>query len=209
MTGSKGDPAVRVYVGLGANVGDARVTLRDAVASLAGLPGAEVRGVSSLYRTKPVGVVDQPDFLNAVVALELAPDPAGVEAGALRFLVQLKQIERDFGRRRRRRWGPRELDLDLLLYGGAELALERPPEGVGLSAAVDASAATRLLEVPHPSMADRLFVLVPLAEVAPELVPPGWTESVSVRANRLAHEPGATDAVRAAGRWHSGQQDWR
>ena len=85
---------VRAYIGLGANVGDARRTLTDAVAALAALPGARLRGVSRLYLTKPVGVTDQPDFLNAVVALDvpLGPDPA---TGATNLLVALKGLERD------------------------------------------------------------------------------------------------------------------
>jgi 2-amino-4-hydroxy-6-hydroxymethyldihydropteridine diphosphokinase len=185
---------VRAYIGLGANVGHARQTLTEAVAALAALPGARLRGVSRLYRTKPVGVTDQPDFLNAVVALDV---PAGSDAatGATSVLVALKDLEREFGRRKRRRWGPRELDLDLLVFGRARLAIERPPEGVPLSAAIDAGAATRLLEVPHPSMRDRLFVLAPLADLAPGLVPPGWHHTVEAR--RRAHErtEGADAAV--------------
>jgi 2-amino-4-hydroxy-6-hydroxymethyldihydropteridine diphosphokinase len=190
---------VRAYIGLGANVGDARRTLAEAVAALRAQPGAHVRAVSPLYRTKPVGVTDQPDFLNAVVALDV---PAGgtPAAGATELLVKLKRLERDFGRRARRRWGPRELDLDLLVFGRARLAVERPPEGVPLSADVDPGAAARLLEVPHPSMAERLFVLAPLADLAPRLVPPGWHETVATAARRRAAIEGE-DAVRPAGTW--------
>jgi 2-amino-4-hydroxy-6-hydroxymethyldihydropteridine diphosphokinase len=183
---------VRAYIGLGANVGDARETLTDAVAALAALPGARLRGVSRLYRTTPVGVTDQPEFLNAAVALDVpaGPDPA---TGATRLLVQLKELERDFGRRRRQRWGPRELDLDLLLFGRHRLAIERPPEGAPLSAAIDPGAATRLLEVPHPSMRDRLFVLAPMADLAPRLVPPGWHHTVQ----RARATQGRTEGPRA------------
>ena len=190
---------VRAYIGLGANVGDARRTLADAVAALAAVPGVRLRGVSRLYRTKPVGVTDQPDFFNAVAALDV---PAGGDpaAGATDLLVQLKRLERDFGRRRRERWGPRELDLDLLVFGRARLAIERPPEGAPLSSTVDPGAATRLLEVPHPSMSERLFVLAPLADLAPGLVPPGWHETVATAAERRARIEGA-DAVRQAGTW--------
>jgi 2-amino-4-hydroxy-6-hydroxymethyldihydropteridine diphosphokinase len=177
--------SVRVYVGLGANVGDPRRTLEAAIEALAALPGAALAGVSRLYRTRPVGVTDQPDFLNAVVALDL-PATGDPGEGATALLVRLKDLERAFGRRRRRRWGPRELDLDLLLYGDATLSVERPPAAVPLSASIDPTAATRLLEVPHPAMADRLFVLAPLADLAPDLVPPGWPESVATRAARLA-----------------------
>jgi 2-amino-4-hydroxy-6-hydroxymethyldihydropteridine diphosphokinase len=190
---------VRAYIGLGANVGDARRTLAEAVLALAGLPGVRLGGVSALYRTRPVGVVDQPDFLNAVVGLDV---PAGKTpaAGATGLLVGLKGLERDFGRRKRQRWGPRELDLDLLIFGRARLAIERPPEGLPVSAAVDARAATRLLEVPHPSMAERLFVLAPLSDLAPGLVPPGWHETVRTAARRRAAAEGAS-AVGVTGTW--------
>jgi 2-amino-4-hydroxy-6-hydroxymethyldihydropteridine diphosphokinase len=195
---------VRAYIGLGANVGDARRTLAAAVAALAALPGARLRGVSRLYRTEPVGVTDQPDFRNAVVALDLPArgDPA---SGATELLVNLKRIERKFGRRRRRRWGPRELDLDLLVFGRARLAIERPPEGASLSADLDPGAAARLLEVPHPSMAERLFVLAPLADLAPGLVPPGWHATVATVARRreAVEGPGAAEPVAtwAGDRW--------
>jgi 2-amino-4-hydroxy-6-hydroxymethyldihydropteridine diphosphokinase len=190
---------VRAYIGLGANVGDARRTLTDAVAALAVVPGARIRGVSSLYRTRPVGVTDQPDFLNAVVALDV-PAGASPAAGATTLLLDLKRLEREFGRRARQRWGPRELDLDLLLFGRSRLAIERPPDGAPLSAGVDPDAAARLLEVPHPSMAGRLFVLAPLADLVPRLVPPGWHETVATAASRRAAIEGA-DAVRLAGTW--------
>ena len=190
---------VRAYIGLGANVGDARRTLADAVAALAALPGARLRGVSRLYRTRPVGVTDQPEFLNAVVALDVrsGSDPA---TGATGLLVQLKRLEREFGRRRRGRWGPRELDLDMLVFGRARLAIERPPEGAPLSADVDPGAGGRLLVVPHASMADRLFVLAPLAELVPRLVPPGWNETVATAARRRAQVEGP-GAVRVLGTW--------
>jgi 2-amino-4-hydroxy-6-hydroxymethyldihydropteridine diphosphokinase len=190
---------VRAYIGLGANVGDPRRTLENAVAALGALPGARLRGVSRLYRTKPVGVEDQPDFLNAVAALDVpaGPDPA---TGATALLVALKHIERAFGRQRRGHWGPRELDLDLLLFGRNRLAIERPPAGVPLSAGVDPSAATRLLEVPHPAMTERLFVLAPLADLAPGLVPPGTRHTVETDRRRRQHGEGP-GAVVAIGTW--------
>jgi 2-amino-4-hydroxy-6-hydroxymethyldihydropteridine diphosphokinase len=191
--------SARAYIGLGANVGDARRTLADAVAVLADLPGARLRGVSRLYETTPVGVTDQPDFLNAVVGLDV-PAGADAAAGAMDLLVRLKGLEREFGRRRRRRWGPRELDLDLLLFGRARLAIERPPEAAPLSIAIDPGAAARLLEVPHPSMAERLFVLAPLTDLAPRLVPPGWHETLATAARRRLDAEGA-DAVRAVASW--------
>ena len=186
---------VRAYVGLGANVGEAATTLAAGVRALAALPGARLRGVSRLYATRPVGVVDQPDFRNAVVALDVpaGPDPA---SGALALLVALKRLERAFGRHERERWGPRELDLDLLVFGRARLEIERPPEGLPLSL----GKADRLLIVPHREAAERLFVLAPLGDLVPGLVPPGWGETVaSARARREEIEGPA--AVRPVGRW--------
>jgi 2-amino-4-hydroxy-6-hydroxymethyldihydropteridine diphosphokinase len=196
----------RAYIGLGANVGDTRGTLTKAVAALAALPDARVLGVSRLYRTKPVGVTDQADFRNAVVALDVpaGPDPT---TGATRLLVALKQLEQSFGREVRGRWGPRELDLDLLLFGRARLAVERPPQGVPASAAVDPGAASRLLEVPHPSIRDRLFVLAPLADLAPGLVPPGWRETVETARRRQVELEGP-DAVVAIGSWSDADRAW-
>lgn len=176
------------------------------MAALAVLPGAHLRGVSRLYRTTPVGVTDQPDFLNAVVALDmpLGPDPA---SGATNLLVALKGLEREFGRQKRQRWGPRELDLDLLLFGRHRLAVERPPEGAPLSAPIDPGSAARLLEVPHPAIADRLFVLAPLADLAPRLVPPGWSETVLSAARRRRAVEGR-DAARPIGAWSEADRTW-
>ncbi len=186
---------VRAYVGLGANLGDAASTLASGIHALAALPGARLRGVSRLYATRPVGVVDQPEFMNAVVALDVpaGPDP---ETGAVALLIALKGLERAFGRQERARWGPRELDLDLLAFGRATLALDRPPAGMSL----DAGKAARLLVVPHPGAADRLFVLAPLSDLVPGLVPPGWNQTVeSARRRRETSE--GSDAVRPIARW--------
>lgn len=193
------DRRVRAYVGLGSNVGDARATLEGAVGALARLPGTRLVGVSRLYRTAPVGVVDQPDFLNAVVAFDVTTR-SEPEAAAVDLLVALKHLERAAGRQARERWGPRELDLDLLLFGRHRLAVERPPEAVPRSAEIDPETATRLLEVPHPSMRERLFVLAPLADLAPRLVPPGWSETVEAARRRQAATE-ADDAVIAVARW--------
>jgi 2-amino-4-hydroxy-6-hydroxymethyldihydropteridine diphosphokinase len=197
---------VRAYIGLGANVGDAEATLAEAVGALADLPGARLRGVSRLYVTAPWGDPDQPDFRNAVVALDVpgGPDPA---LAALGLLTQLKDVEREFGRQRRRRWGPRELDLDLLVFGRARLAVERPPEARSVDADVDPARAARLLEVPHRDAARRLFVLSPLADLAPGLVPPGWRETVETARRRQAAAEGP-DAVRVAGTWDATAGRW-
>jgi 2-amino-4-hydroxy-6-hydroxymethyldihydropteridine diphosphokinase len=161
-----------------------------------------LRDVSRLYATAPVGVTDQPEFRNAVVALDVpgGPDPA---TGAAALLVALKGLERSFGRRDRERWGPRELDLDLLVFGRSKLSVDRPPEG----RSVDAGKSERLLVVPHPEAQRRLFVLAPLADLAPGLRPPGWGETVeSARRRQTSIEgPGS---VRPVARW-SDSEGWR
>ncbi len=189
---------VRAYVGLGANLGDARATLTSAVHALGALPTVRVRGVSRLYGTRPVGVVDQPDFMNAVVALDVpaGPDPA---TGAIALLIALKGIERGFGRRDRERWGPRELDLDLLIFGRSSLAIDRPPDGGSL----DPGNAGRLLVVPHRDAAERLFVLAPLSDLASRLVPPGWHRTVETVCRARALDEGPA-AVRALAHWDGG-----
>ena len=193
---------VRAYVGLGANVGDARATLGAAVAALAALPGARRQGVSRLYRTAPVGVVDQPDFLNAVVALDV---PAGTDpaTGASALLIALKQLERAFGRQQRKRWGPRELDLDLLVFGADRLSIERPPGG----RSNDPAKAPAPLTVPHPEAQHRLFVLAPLFDLAPGLVPPGWGETVATARARQERDEGP-DAVVPIGVWDEERGAW-
>jgi len=134
------------YIALGANLGDPKATVLAAFAALANLPESRVARCSSLYRTAPVGILSQPDFVNAVALLEttLAPEA---------LLDALLDIEARFGRIRRERNGPRTLDLDLLLYDDIELDLPR-------------------LTLPHPRLHLRAFVLLPLAEVAPDLAIP-------------------------------------
>jgi 2-amino-4-hydroxy-6-hydroxymethyldihydropteridine diphosphokinase len=188
---------VRAYVGLGANVGDAPATIAAAIHALAALPGSRLRGVSRLYATEPVGVLDQPEFRNAAAAIDVpaGPDPA---TGALALLVALKQLERAFGRRDRPRWGPREIDLDLLLFGRHVIGVERPVE----ARSDDPSKPTDLV-VPHRLAAERLFVLAPLADLAPRMVPPGWTETVEAARRRQEGVEGP-GAVRPVARWANG-----
>jgi 2-amino-4-hydroxy-6-hydroxymethyldihydropteridine diphosphokinase len=197
---------VRAYIGLGANVGNAEATLPAAVSALGSLPGAHLAGVSRLYLTEPVGVVDQAEFRNAVVALDVpaGPDP---ETGATALLVALKGIERAFGRQVRERWGPRELDLDLLVFGRAQLSITRPPEGHSLDAEVDPAKASKMLVVPHPLARERLFVLAPLADLAPRLVPPAWDETVEV-ARRRALATEGPGAVKPIGTWDGSSRRW-
>jgi 2-amino-4-hydroxy-6-hydroxymethyldihydropteridine diphosphokinase len=135
------------YVALGANLGDPAATVKAAFAALANLPESRILHCSSLYRTAPVGLAEQPDFVNAVAELEteLAPEA---------LLDALLEVEQRFGRVRSERNGPRTLDLDLLLYNDQFVDLPR-------------------LTLPHPRLHLRAFVLQPLAEIAPNLVIPG------------------------------------
>jgi 2-amino-4-hydroxy-6-hydroxymethyldihydropteridine diphosphokinase len=138
----------RAYVGLGANLGDRERTLRLAIERLGHLDGVAVVGVSELRETEPVGVVDQPRFLNGAVAVDTALTPRDL-------LAALLDVERGLGRvREGERWGPRTIDLDLLLYGNL---------------VVDEHG----LRVPHPRLHERRFALEPLAELDPELEIPG------------------------------------
>jgi 2-amino-4-hydroxy-6-hydroxymethyldihydropteridine diphosphokinase len=197
----------RAYIGLGANVGDAAATLAAAIHALAAMPGVRLDGVSRLYATEPVGLVDQPEFRNAVVALDV-PSGSDPTTGATALLVALKSLERAFGRQVRERWGPRELDLDLLLFGNARLAVDRSTSARSLGAAEDPARAGRLLEVPHPEAHERLFVLAPLADLAPRLVPPGWGERVETARLRRAAVDGSV-AARPIARWDRRSGTWR
>ncbi len=130
------------YVGVGSNLGDREGAIRAAIAALPG-----VVAVSELRETDPVGVIEQPAFLNGAVALETELSPR-------QLLAALLAIERELGRERRERWGPRTIDLDLLLYGGE--TVDEPG-----------------LTVPHPRLHERRFALEPLAELDSELLIPG------------------------------------
>jgi 2-amino-4-hydroxy-6-hydroxymethyldihydropteridine diphosphokinase len=127
---------------------------------------------------------------------------------ALDLLTSLKGLERAFGRRPRGRWGPRELDLDLLVFGRARLEIERPPEARSVDSTTDPTAAAKLLVVPHPAAAARLFVLAPLADLAPRLVPPGWGRTIeTARRERLAEE--GPESVRPIEAWDAIAETWR
>jgi len=195
---------VPAWIGLGANVGEPRSSLARAVAALSALPDVALSGVSRLYRTRPVGPVAQGDFLNAVVGLRV-PVGATPRDGAMALLVALKRLERAMGRVARERWGPREIDLDLLLFGDHAVRVERVP-----AARSDDPDRDRVqwLEVPHPAAATRLFVLAPLADLAPDLEPPGWGLSVAAARDRALAAEGP-DAVRAVAEWDRGASRWR
>jgi 2-amino-4-hydroxy-6-hydroxymethyldihydropteridine diphosphokinase len=192
---------VRAYVGLGANVGDSAGILAAAIHALAALPGARLRGVSRLYETDPVGVLDQPEFRNACVALDVPSGP-DVDTGASALLVALKGLERAFGRQVRERWGPREVDLDLLVFGRHRVEVERPAGG----RSPDPAKADLPLTVPHREAQRRLFVLAPLADLAPGLAPPGWGETVGSAMTRQRSIEGA-DAARPIAAWDG--DGWR
>lgn len=141
---------IRAYVALGSNLGDPVRTIEDAIDAMAALRGSLLTAISSLYRTAPVGLRNQPDFINAVVALDSRLPPR-------ELLDELSTLEARFGRIREPgsvKNAPRTLDLDLLLHGDT---VQDDPA----------------LTLPHPRMHERAFVLAPLAEIAPELVVPG------------------------------------
>jgi 2-amino-4-hydroxy-6-hydroxymethyldihydropteridine diphosphokinase len=160
-----------VFIGVGSNLGDREFLIRKAVESLRDLPRTLVTQVSSLYDTDPVGEVEQPAFLNAVVCLE-------TEFAPRELLWQLLLIEKRMGRARTQRWGPRPIDLDLLFHG-REIVDE--PD----------------LKVPHPEAHRRAFVLIPLAELDPAFEHPATGESVRKMLKGLAPNP----PVRKGGRF--------
>jgi 2-amino-4-hydroxy-6-hydroxymethyldihydropteridine diphosphokinase len=199
---------VRAYVGLGGNVGEPATTLATAIRDLDAIPGVRVRRVSRLYATAPWGVSDQPEFRNAAVALDVRTGERDGAAAALDLLVRLKTLERRAGRRGGRRWGPRALDLDVLVFGRQRIDVERPPAARSNDAEGDPAKAAKRLQVPHRDLGQRLFVLAPLADVASRLVPPGWSETVETRRRRVAvAEP--PDSVRVVGEWDPKARTWR
>lgn len=138
-----GEGTTRAFLGLGGNLGDPAAAMAAALRALDGHAGVSVAAVSSLYRTPPWGVTDQPDFLNAVAAVD-------TRLSARQLLDLCLEVERGLKRVRGERWGPRVIDIDILLFGDERV----DEEG---------------LQLPHPRMTGRAFVLVPLAEIAPDL----------------------------------------
>jgi 2-amino-4-hydroxy-6-hydroxymethyldihydropteridine diphosphokinase len=143
-----GPRLVPAYVALGSNLDDPRARVEEAFDALGALPATRVVLRSSLYRSPPFGPVEQPEFVNAVAGLLTALEPEAL-------LAELQELEARLGRARPVvRWGPRRIDLDLLVHGTARADGDR-------------------LRLPHPGIAERAFVLVPLAEIAPDLEVPG------------------------------------
>jgi len=152
------------YVGMGTNLGDRRGALEIALREMHQPPIIEVERVSSVYETAPVGVTEQPDFLNAVVRVATTLPPRAL-------LDALLNLENKMGRVRTLRWGPRVIDLDLLVYGNAQI------DEMGM-------------EVPHPRLRERAFVLGPLAEIAPELCLPPDGQTAKKLLEELLEKPG-------------------
>ncbi|MDH6100807.1 2-amino-4-hydroxy-6-hydroxymethyldihydropteridine diphosphokinase [Anabaenopsis sp. FSS-46] len=140
-------------IALGSNIGESQAILEGAIKSLEKIPGVTIKAISSWYKTAPVGGPEQPDYLNGCAILEVQLTPE-------QLLKTLQEIEQEFGRVRKERWGPRTLDLDVILFN--DLILETPD-----------------LQIPHPRMRERAFVLVPLAEIAPEWIEPVTKETIS------------------------------
>lgn len=147
------DKLVTAYIGMGSNIGDRESNLNSAVEMLRILEGIEVTAVSSYLNTAPIGYIDQPDFLNAAAELRTNLTPADL-------LKVCRKVEQELKRERTIRWGPRTIDLDILLYGDMVINQED-------------------LVIPHPRMHERVFVLGPLNEITPHTVHPVMKKSVN------------------------------
>jgi 2-amino-4-hydroxy-6-hydroxymethyldihydropteridine diphosphokinase len=169
VTGSRGGVAVVAYLGLGSNLGDRLANLQGAVDRLAGEGGIRVDASSRVWETAPVGGPDQPDYLNAVIRVEtdLTPDE---------LLAACRRVESALGRERTERWGPRTIDLDLLLYD--ERAVDEPG-----------------LVVPHPLIGERAFVVLPLLELDPDPVLPDGRRLIDLRLDTSGVAPFAPPLV--------------
>ncbi|MGC7847573.1 2-amino-4-hydroxy-6-hydroxymethyldihydropteridine diphosphokinase [Desulforudis sp. 1088] len=144
-----GKGSAKAYMGLGANLGDRRANILSAIGCLRALPGIAVLRAASLYESAPVGFIDQPRFVNTVIEVTTDLSPFDL-------LAAVQRVERDLGRVRTVRWGPRTIDIDILLYD--DVTMDDPA-----------------LTIPHPRMAERAFVLVPLAELVPDRLLNGRT----------------------------------
>lgn len=174
--------ALTAYLGLGANLGEREVHLDRAVHLLVESPAVQIIRSSSVYQTAPWGYLEQPDFLNSVLEIETTLEPAP--------LLELSQsIEGQIGRQPGIRFGPRLIDIDILLYGEQSINLKEPD-----------------LQIPHPRLHLRAFVLVPLAELAPGLILPSFSASVLELRDAVEGKQGVTfwgppPAVAPDGSW--------
>lgn len=153
---------VRAYIGLGSNLGQREDFIERAIESVAKAPGIVLRRRAGIYETEPVGISDQPWFLNTVIEIETDLTPQ-------KLLALCKQVEHALGRRERQRYGPREIDLDILLYG-------------------DLVVNEKDLQIPHAHLHRRRFVLVPLAEIAPTQLHPILQQPLAALLNTLGHD---------------------
>lgn len=161
---------MRVHLSLGSNLGDRAAQLGAALAGLNQIPGVRVMAASNSYETEPLGEVEQPAFLN--VAAEIETDLAPLE-----LLNAAQALEKRLGRKPSYRWGPRSIDIDVILWGSLVMATER-------------------LTLPHGAFRERAFVLAPLAEIAPDAIDPVTGKTVA----ELAAAPGSLGHVEMLGR---------
>jgi len=172
--GKPAGPVAQVYLGLGSNIGDREANLRGALCRLA--EKVAIDAVSGLYETAPMGPQDQPRYLNAACR-------GTTKSGPRDLLAFIKQVEHGMGRVPVVRWGPRIIDIDILLYNSLVLH-------------------TSGLMIPHPGVSDRAFVLVPLADIAADLVHPALGEPVSALLERLLNDADEVHKVAAPGEWY-------
>jgi len=143
---------LKIYLGLGSNLGDREANINKALVELVRSGSIKLLQVSSLYETKPVGITEQPDFYNIAAEIETSLAPK-------ELLARLKEVEREVGREKTFKWGPRLIDIDILLYGALHVREDN-------------------LEIPHPEIHQRAFVLTPLAEIAPSAKHPVLGQTV-------------------------------
>lgn len=153
---------ITAYIALGSNMGDRLNYLEKVLSCFESYPQLKMRKASSIYETAPWGKTDQPPFLNCVLEIDTSFTPQ-------MLLETLREIERQLGRERKEKWGPRTIDLDILLYG-------------------DEIINTPDLTIPHPRMSQRAFVMIPLIEIAPELIHPVFKKTMKQLADVLPKE---------------------
>lgn len=152
------------YIGIGSNLGDKIGQCRRAISKILAIPGQRLLAQSSFYKTRPIGFIDQDWFINGVIQIETDLEP-------LWLLWRLKEIELKMGRKETSRWGPRAIDLDILLYDDLEMKTEE-------------------LEIPHPRLKERQFVLIPLMEINPNLIHPTLKKTMRELLSEIREDQG-------------------